>query len=297
MDLDEFEDFLISERLLKPATARKRRRLLSHMVKEGFDLDAFCESAEGAEKEKRRLMAKLSRREDITNAGRGNYARVLVGLADFCDHDIKVRYPKAEEADPKAYSRDEFRALRAFRLPRNRDLEAQLRALMEFAYYTAMRPGEVALATMRDLDPAKSRVYVRHPEKGGWQRWLPVEREMWAPTRPFGAWYKRRLAAEAETLWHTYPRGLPPGPASGAQFRNWMNRYVKPATGVDAAMHRFRHTRAVALHDAGLGVLFIKEFLGHRKLETTWNYLRSLVGRMEETFRATKMPGISHAVK
>lgn len=65
-------------------------------------------------------------------------------------------------------------------------------------------------------------------------------------------------------------------------------------------MHRFRHTRAVALYNAGLGLVFIKEYLGHKKLETTWNYLRSLIGRLEEEFHQITMPGIhlaAHAPK
>lgn len=295
-DFLDFEDWLIVERPMKPATADKRISYVRHMARTwGFDVASFAASREGAERQTRRIISRLKRREGISNTAIGQYVRALNCLGAYCGYkDFHVKAPAPEEAERRALTPDEFAAVRAFRHPGNAYLELQIRALIHAGFTLGARPGELVKVRRQDLDPVNSRVFLAFPEKGSWKRWLPVEREFWAPTRPFGAWLKHLEGGDypdPDGLWWTAPYNGKRSPVTADRLRNWYNKHVKPRTGVDVKPYSFRHTRAVALFRAGLDILFIKEFLGHRKLETTYHYLRSLVSDLSNAFKALELPG------
>lgn len=73
------------------------------------------------------------------------------------------------------------------------------------------------------------------------------------------------------------------GPIAADAISRVVSAYVSAgAPAKKGSCHLFRHTAATLMLDAGADVRFIAEMLSHQKLETTMNYTRVSMAKLQE---------------
>jgi len=170
------------------------------------------------------------------------------------------------------------------------------RALLQLLYGTGARASEVTALRERDVDLVGATVHVRG--KGGHERVLPLNRSVRAALeayrfargdrQPHASFFVTRLRRPM-TRGGVYER-----------VRTWARR---ARLAVRVSPHRLRHTFATHLVRAGVGLVTIRDLLGHRQLTSTQLYLhvtaqdlrdaadRHPIARLAETV-ADLLPGI-----
>lgn len=141
------------------------------------------------------------------------------------------------------------------------------RALFTCAYLYGLRLSEIVLLRGRDIDLVAGRILVRRVKHGIWG------------IRPLFRSAKDALVAYLNTMPGTTPeaalfRGRR-GPLHQRRIQQLFHHYAAqsglPGT---ATCHSLRHAIATHLLDAGESLEFVKEHLGHRKIENTAIYAR-----------------------
>ena len=151
-------------------------------------------------------------------------------------------------------------------------LSVRDRALFSVAYRRGLRASEVGLLTMRDYTPPTinertGRLYVRRlkdSDSGLYQMTKPEYKDL-------RAWLKLRGDYEGPIFSSGRRR-----PISRQRLDALMKRYGK-AAGIPPALrhfHALKHTCAVHLLLAGLGVDQVQNWLGHRNIQNTMVYLQ-----------------------
>ena len=135
--------------------------------------------------------------------------------------------------------------------------------LLQLLYETAVRIGEAATLTWKDVDFKSKKLLVNYPEKGGASRTLELSDLLLAmlkalPKRDDGHVFNPR------------PRSL------GSSFQRQRNGIAKRLHNPrlkDIHFHTLRHLRAtLTYYETGGDILRVKYLLGHRKLDTTSRY-------------------------
>lgn len=162
------------------------------------------------------------------------------------------------------------------------------RALFTCGYLYGLRLSEIVLLRERDVDLVGGRILVRRVKSGIWG------------IRPLFRSAKEALVAYLKTVPGTPPeaalfRGRR-GPLHQRRiqqlFRQYATRAGLPGT---ATCHSLRHAIATHLLDAGESLEFVKEHLGHRKIENTAIYARVSNPARDRAFaRLEQSPWIVH---
>jgi site-specific recombinase XerD len=144
-----------------------------------------------------------------------------------------------------------------------------LRALLELAYGSAMRRGEMWALDLADVDLQQGLVHVRM-SKNGEGRILPLTR----PCQHYLTRYLREVRAQ-----HCRARSMDAFfvGARGARLRyGKMLSQLLPsnrgALNFPFHLHLLRHSCATHLLQAGVDVATVRAFLGHRRLSSTQRY-------------------------
>lgn len=150
------------------------------------------------------------------------------------------------------------------------------RAILEVAYGSGLRLGELADLSLGSLDLNEETLTLRDT-KSGWDRVVPL-------TRP---------ACEALKCYLLDGRHLMSGPLTGSAL--WLSSLCRPMSyssfeeiprrcrrvlGYGFTMHQLRHACATHLLEGGARLIDIARLLGHESLESTQVYARARLERL-----------------
>ena len=158
-----------------------------------------------------------------------------------------------------------IRFLRNDELTRLRDvMSPEHWQLVAFAIETGLRREEQFLLKWNQVDLENGVITLPLP-KGGRTRYVPLSEGAKA--------ILRRLPSIVQSGW-VFPGRT--NPTVSLDSRNFMGRVYQPAlrkAGIeDACWHTLRHTAASRRIMAGVDLVSVKMFLGHRNIETTMRY-------------------------
>lgn len=141
------------------------------------------------------------------------------------------------------------------------------RAMLTVMYWRGLRVSEVGKLLLSDWRPETGRLYVRRSKNGISAEYMVSDDEK----RALGSWLR--------------VRGNQPGPLfvsqmgaaiSVRQVQRLFAHYARRAGWPDELQHAhvLRHSIAVHLVEKSIDVLAIKDWLGHREIESTMVYAR-----------------------
>jgi len=173
------------------------------------------------------------------------------------------------------------------------------RAVLTLLYGTGIRASECAGLTERDINWDEKTIHV--VGKGGHERTLPMNDDVVHVLRQY------RLARGGNKVDEPFFRSR----EGGALSRNAIYERVRRAAGRAGitrrvSPHRLRHTFATHLIQEGVGLVTLRDLLGHRQITSTQIYIHltakdlrhaadkhpvtKLIKRMEELLPSLKLP-------
>lgn len=167
------------------------------------------------------------------------------------------------------------------------------RAMLEMAYASGLRRGELVALELGDLDPSAGLVSVRQA-KNDQQRNLPLTRWALFYTRRYLEEVRPQFASplSSNALWLD-PRGraLKVDVLRERLRKIYRSRQV---LGFSFTLHQLRHACATHLLEAGASLRHVQELLGHRDLSSTARYTHLRPHRLREIhqrFHPRNQPG------
>lgn len=139
------------------------------------------------------------------------------------------------------------------------------KAILALIYYGALRISEAVNFKIEHLN--KNGVAKIVQSKGAKDRMIPITPECVDILRQY---YKKYKPQEYLFNGQNRPSYSPKSIQKILQQQLAKNNIVK-----HIRVHDLRHSRATHLLDAGVDIKFLKDFLGHRKIETTERYLHT----------------------
>lgn len=188
-----------------------------------------------------------------------------------------VQFPKVK-ASPKKLpvylSEEEVeKLLRA--PPGDSVLMVRDRAIVTLLYCTGIRVSECATLQEEDVDLENKRILVTG--KGGHQRSVPLNQRALAMLRSY------RTVRGAVDPKSTFFQSLRRKPMTRGAVYERVRKWATVAK-IEKAMspHRLRHTFATHLVKAGVGIVTIRDLLGHRQISSTQIYLHVTAHDLKE---------------
>jgi len=157
-------------------------------------------------------------------------------------------------------------------IPREEEVDALIAgcgrktaALLQLLKETAMRSGEANSLFWTDMDMERRIITLNTPEKGGKPRIFKVSNKLIAmlnalpktSTRVFGDSVNWRTKA-----------------SSFFQSRKVLARKLQNPRLLRISFHTLRHWKATMLYHQTKDILYVKEFLGHKRIDTTLLYIQ-----------------------
>jgi len=140
------------------------------------------------------------------------------------------------------------------------------RAILALLYGTGIRASECAGLKEEDVDLDQLLIRVRG--KGGHERTVPLNQQVAAILRRYR---QQRLALEPRAAFFQSRRGR--GMSRGALYQRVKTYAAGAHIPKRVSPHRLRHTFATHLVKAGVGLVTIRDLLGHRLITSTQIYL------------------------
>jgi site-specific recombinase XerD len=140
------------------------------------------------------------------------------------------------------------------------------RAILALLYGTGIRASECAWLRQGDVDLDAMTVTVTG--KGGHQRTIPLNERV---SEALAVYAKARGAAVPSAAFFRSRRGH--AMSRGAIYERVRSRAVRARLRKTVSPHRLRHTFATHLVQAGVGLVTIRDLLGHRLITSTQIYL------------------------
>jgi site-specific recombinase XerD len=173
------------------------------------------------------------------------------------------------------------------------------RAVLTLLYGTGIRASECAGLTERDINWEEATIRVMG--KGGHERTLPLNEEVIHVLRQY------RLARGPAQAGEPFFRSREGGALSRNAIYERVRRHARQARLPQrVSPHRLRHTFATHLVQAGVGLVTLRDLLGHRQITSTQIYIHltaqdlrqaaakhpvgRLIRRMEELLPHMKLP-------
>ena len=160
---------------------------------------------------------------------------------------------------PKYLTQDELtRFFKAITSPRDR-------ALFGLIYHYGLRVDEATAITVYDVDLKNHRIRIRRLKNG-----VGGERPLWRHTaKPLRAYLRVRKDAGA------YLFTGREGPLKKRMVQTLFHTYAAKAGITGRSIHSLRHSIAVHLLEAGRGIEYVADHLGHKNIQNTKVYARS----------------------
>lgn len=187
------------------------------------------------------------------------------------------------EPPPRFLTQDEVaRFFAAITEPRDR-------ALFSLIYLYGLRLSEAIMIRRKDVDLGAGRILIRRSKRGIWGI-----RPLFSSARVLLAVYLDATPAAGEVDIALFQGRQ--GPLRGRRIQQLFRQYAAVAgLPPGASCHSLRHAIATHLLDAGESMEFVKEHLGHRKIENTAIYARVSNPARERAFaRLEKSAAIVH---
>jgi len=149
------------------------------------------------------------------------------------------------------------------------------RALFAVIYHYGLRVEEATLLTVDDIDLKNYRIRLQRLKNG-----VGGEKPLWRHTA-------RLMRAYLRSRRHggSYVFIGREGPLKKRQIQNLFLQYVKRAGLKHYSVHALRHSIAVHLLEAGRGIEYVADHLGHRNIQNTRVYAQISNPLREQTFR------------
>jgi len=205
---------------------------------------------------------RIRRREKLSRAYRNQAVSAIKFLykevLDLPERVSELPYLRKEHTLPVVLSREEVQRLL------NAVTNLKHRAILMVIYSAGLRVGEAVRLKVADIDSDRGMIFVRGG-KGRKDRYtllsdtaLQTLRAYWKKYRP-----KKWL----------FP-GARPGRHITARTIQKVFERARDAAKIrkDATVHTLRHSFATHLLEEGVDVRYIKELLGHKRMETTMVY-------------------------
>jgi integrase len=150
------------------------------------------------------------------------------------------------------------------------------KALFGLIYLYGLRASEATLLKLSHIDFEKKRVFI-HRVKGG----MSGERPLFRTAETL---LRRYLKARLETGGGLFTGRQ--GSLKRQRIYQLFKGYAREA-GLDVrySVHSLRHSIATHLLEAGEGIEFVRDHLGHRSIQNTMIYAQITDSRREEAFR------------
>lgn len=170
---------------------------------------------------------------------------------------------------PKYLTQDELqRFFRVITSPRDR-------ALFAVTYHYGLRVDEATQLTLDDLDLKSYRLRIRRLKNG-----LGGEKPLWRHTAKLLRSYLR-IRRDAGPYIFTGREG----PLKKRQVQNLFTDYAAAAGIKGRSVHSLRHSIAVHLLEAGSGIEYVADHLGHKNIQNTRVYAQITNPLREQVFR------------
>jgi site-specific recombinase XerD len=154
------------------------------------------------------------------------------------------------------------------------------RGLFELIYSSALRSGEAARLKVGQIDSEHRIIYIKKG-KFGRDRFVPVT----AAAMDLVLYYLGERKGNTEAY-------IFPGHSRGHIHTSWINerfKYWAKEAGVfkeGLTVHSLRHATATHLLEAGAGIRYVQELLGHESIETTVWYTKHLYENLKRVYRS-----------
>ncbi len=150
------------------------------------------------------------------------------------------------------------------------------KALFGLIYLYGLRVSEAVLLKHEDVDFEKGRILIRRTKAG-----IGGERPLFKSAQRL---LKRYLKARHDTSDGLFTTRQ--GNISRQRVQQLFKAYARKA-GLDArySVHCLRHSIATHLLEAGEGIEFVRDHLGHRNIQNTMIYAQITDSRREESFK------------
>ena len=294
---------------LRPLTIRAYQATLKgfrqyareHWAERGPDELSACDILQYLEylrKERHNGAAALNRQATVLR----NFYRAIVALGHLEPRQNPMaHFPKIKAAPrklPTTLSREEVRVL-LDHPETDTVIGLRDRALLTLLYGTGIRASECS--GLREQDFHWEERTVRVMGKGGHERVLPLNEEVLHVLRLY------RLARGGAKAEQPFFRSREGGALSRNAIYERVRRHARWAKIPQrVSPHRLRHTFATHLVQAGVGLVTLRDLLGHRQITSTQIYIHltaqdlrkaadqhpvtHLIKRMEELLPNLKMP-------
>jgi integrase len=149
------------------------------------------------------------------------------------------------------------------------------KALFGLIYHYGLRVGKALMLTLDNVDFTNHRITVRRLKNG-----LGGEKPLWRHTAKLIRRYLRERRDVGPYLFIGRK-----GPLQKRQVRQLFTDYTK-AAGIQArSVHALRHSMAVHLLEAGRGIEYVADHLGHKNIQNTRIYAQITNPLREQVFR------------
>jgi integrase/recombinase XerD len=149
------------------------------------------------------------------------------------------------------------------------------RALFGVIYHYGLRVGEALMLTVDDVHFTNHWITVRRLKNG-----LGGEKPLWRHT----AKLIRRYLRERRDVGPYLFTGRE-GPLQKRQVQQLFTDYTKAAGIQERSVHALRHAMAVHLLEAGRGIEYVADYLGHKNIQNTRIYAQMTNPLREQVFR------------
>jgi integrase/recombinase XerD len=150
------------------------------------------------------------------------------------------------------------------------------RALFATIYHYGLRVSEATLLQLEDIDLERNRIFIRRVKSG-----QSAEKPLFTNTAQLLKAYLEVRLPTGSTLFTGRQGNL-----KRQRIQQLFRQYTRKA-GLDVqfTVHSLRHSIATHLLEAGQGIEFVRDHLGHVNIQSTILYAKLTDRRREEIFR------------
>ncbi|MBW7859071.1 MAG: tyrosine-type recombinase/integrase [Leptonema sp. (in: Bacteria)] len=216
------------------------------------------------------------------------YYRMLVKKGKIAENPITIKSPKTYRSLPAFISNDELTGLLQSKIERKKQrskpLQLRDKAIIETLYSTGMRISELLSLTTRSILSFDNQIVteLKVTGKGKKDRIVffgpPAQKSILSYLK-----HRNKLKPKTDSLF-VNAKG---GSLTDRGAREILNLHKKQ-TGLQKRLypHRFRHTFATDLLNAGADIRQVQEMLGHSSLSTTQIYTSVSKERLKQVYHS-----------
>jgi len=149
------------------------------------------------------------------------------------------------------------------------------KALFVLIYHYGLRVEEETMISVEDVNLKNHRIRIHRLKNG-----LGGEKPLWKHTAKVLRAYLRQRNDTTNYLFTGRE-----GPLKKRQIQNLFNQYAKEAKIKGRSVHCLRHSIAVHLLEAGRGIEYVADHLGHRNIQNTRVYAQITDPLRDQVFR------------